>query len=42
VGKKALTEYAKECGIHESHEVWPFIEVAFCSSSTRKRKKEKE
>lgn len=42
VGKKALMEYAKECGIHESHEVWPFIEVAFSSSSTRKRKKEKE
>lgn len=39
VGKNALLDYVKECGIQESHEVWPYIEVAFASAATKKRKK---
>lgn len=39
VGKTALLDYVKECGIQESHEVWPYIEVGFASAPSKKRKK---
>ena len=37
-GKAALVDYAKECGVDEKHEVWPHIEAAFVTVSSRKRK----